>query len=256
MTSRVMLVLVMALNLLHINAGLPSNCGSCYKKPTYVSSTTVLEAQTSQSEAMFEHELQVTPVKVDVQVTPEADIQSIFPGSGSAQRDDDESDPYGGVVYKYDDAVVKVYVPNRRDGFSNGSTIYTGGNTWSGPVRIKENRAKVRVRVWSPMDFPCPDYVTTVPIQVQGGPGPRSFLELAHGLGTVPEYVTVQVRHGSSKWVSDGVGYVMTSSMTSMNTSWGGVLYAYNDSHIRVWIPSTDSGTSIFIFHWFIIEKE
>ncbi|XP_033755345.1 uncharacterized protein LOC117338198 [Pecten maximus] len=221
--------------------GTPVSCGSCFRQPTYTSSTTVLEAQTSQSQAQFEHEVGVTPVKVDIQVTPEFDTQSIFPGVGSAQRDDDEDDPYGGVIYKYDDAVVTVYVPKRWDGYSNGTVIYTGGNTWSGPTHMQEKRAKVRVRVWSPSDFPCPDFSTTHPVQT--GQGTRSFVELVHGLGTVPEYVTVQVRHGSSGWISDGVGYVMTSAMTSINTSWGGVLYAYNESHVRVWIPSAYSGS-------------
>ncbi|XP_060084629.1 uncharacterized protein LOC132563886 [Ylistrum balloti] len=229
------------MSFLNFSPGLSSACGSCYKKPTFTSGKTVLEAQISPSEAVFEHELNVIPVKVDVQVTPKSDPQSIFPGVGSAQRDDDEDGPYGGVVYKYNDGSVIVYAPNRWDGFSTGSVIYTGGSTWTGPTQMKENRANVRVRVWSPMDFPCPDYVKTT--AVQAGPGRGTFKELAHGLGTVPEYVTVQVIHGSSKWVSDGIGYVMTSSMTSINTSWGGVLYAYNESHIRIWTPSTDSGS-------------
>ncbi|XP_069114437.1 uncharacterized protein [Argopecten irradians] len=220
--------------------GLPSTCGPCFKQPSYKGPTTVLEAQTSQSVAQFEHELRVTPVKVDVQVTPETGPRSIFPGVGSAQRDDDESDPYGGVIYKYNDEAVTLYVPNRNDGNSNGTAIYTGGFTWSGPTHLKAKRVTVRVRAWSPKDFPCPDF--SISRTVQSGSGTQSFLELAHSLGAVPEYVTVQIRHGSSNSISDGVGYVMTSPMTSINTSWGGVLYGYNESHIRIWLPSTANG--------------
>ena len=49
---------------------------------------------------------------MDVQIrVTEGSQQHIFSGFGSCQRDDDDPNPYGGIVYIYNDIEVKLYTP-------------------------------------------------------------------------------------------------------------------------------------------------
>ena len=49
---------------------------------------------------------------MDVQIrVTEGSQQHIFSGFGSCQRDDDDPNPYGGIVYIYNDREVKLYTP-------------------------------------------------------------------------------------------------------------------------------------------------
>ncbi|XP_078321529.1 uncharacterized protein LOC144621716 [Crassostrea virginica] len=58
------------------------------------------------------HPLNEYPAKVDVQIrVTEGSQQHIFSGFGSCQRDDDDPNPYGGIVYIYNDREVKLYTP-------------------------------------------------------------------------------------------------------------------------------------------------
>lgn len=50
----------------------------------------------------------------------------IFPASGSAQRDDDFYNDYGGVVYFYNEDHVKVFVPHIDGQTDKGVIIYSG----------------------------------------------------------------------------------------------------------------------------------
>lgn len=50
----------------------------------------------------------------------------IFPASGSAQRDDDSYNDYGGVVYFYNEDHVKVFVPHFKQETKKGVLIYSG----------------------------------------------------------------------------------------------------------------------------------
>lgn len=88
-----------------------------------------MEAQNSQkSEITVRHGLNELPSLVDVQVKPEDGFNDgfIFPGIGSAQRDDDLNTPYGGIVYMYNENTTVLMAPNKNDDFSSGSIIYTG----------------------------------------------------------------------------------------------------------------------------------
>lgn len=56
----------------------------------------------------------------------------------------------------------------------------------------------------------------------------------------MPDLVTVQIQQSNAEWISDGIG-----SMTALGpntSSWGGVIYGYNTSHVRVWAPSSNNG--------------
>ncbi|XP_033755777.1 uncharacterized protein LOC117338529 [Pecten maximus] len=136
-------------------------CGTCLQPPNYVSSYVKLKAQSVHSEAIIQLNITQVPIKVDIQVRPisGSDTNFVFPGLGSSQRDDDKSGVYGGVVYKYNETSVKLYVPNRHDNSGDGTVIFTGyNNTWFGPKVQKEEEAETRVRVWTSCNFPTPDY--------------------------------------------------------------------------------------------------
>ena len=64
------------------------------------------------SPTIIPHPLNEYPAKVDVQIrVTEGSQQHIFSGFGSCQRDDDDPNPYGGIVYIYNDREVKLYTP-------------------------------------------------------------------------------------------------------------------------------------------------
>ncbi|XP_069112835.1 uncharacterized protein [Argopecten irradians] len=217
-------------------------CGDCFKPPEFTSPYITMEAQTDQSEEIVEHGLGEVPIKVDVQVRAINTTDHVFPGLGSAQRDDDQPGPYGGVVYKYNDVSVVFYAPNRNDGSSSGTIIYTGNSTWYGPYHQTEDRAEVRAKVWTNCSFPRPQFDSDwFPMSVNNGS--KSFKEIAHGLGTYPEYVSVQVKDKNSNWYSDGIGSSTTIQALSNQSAWGGVIYGFDDRHVRIWVPGFDSGS-------------
>lgn len=92
----------------------------------YISSWFPIEAQVS-SPVVIPHPIGQIPAKVEVQVkVQEGGNDVIFPASGSAQRDDDSDNVYGGVVYLYNELHVKVFVPYRDENSYKGVMIYTG----------------------------------------------------------------------------------------------------------------------------------
>jgi hypothetical protein len=80
------------------------------------------------SPLVIPHPFSEIPAKVDVQVKVVRDgTEYIFPGLGSAQRDDDLATDYGGVGYLYNDEDVKIYVPvTQNNGNGPGHVILTG----------------------------------------------------------------------------------------------------------------------------------
>ncbi|WAR02725.1 hypothetical protein MAR_009283 [Mya arenaria] len=84
-----------------------------------------------QAQATVPHGLGETPLLVDVQVqsvhAPNKDF--IFTGIGGRPRDDDIAEPFGGVIFYYNDVEIKASAPlpyNGRDGFA----IYTASELY------------------------------------------------------------------------------------------------------------------------------
>ena len=67
-------------------------------------------------------------MKVDIQVRSMwgNDVAYVFPGLGSAQVDDDEDYPHGGVIYKYNEDEVVILTANKFDNYPTGAVIDTG----------------------------------------------------------------------------------------------------------------------------------
>ncbi|KAL3832595.1 hypothetical protein ACJMK2_024227, partial [Sinanodonta woodiana] len=72
-----------------------------------------------------------------------------------------------------------------------------------------------------------------------------TFIEVPHGLGSEPDYVLVHVR-GNDGGLYGLVGEAQGSSMSrehysaGLTSSWGGVMFGYNDTIVRILAPSTD----------------
>ncbi|XP_062613868.1 uncharacterized protein LOC134275615 [Saccostrea cucullata] len=92
----------------------------------YISDWVQVESQKS-SPVLIQHPLEQMPAKVEVQVKiQENGYDVIFPAFGSAQRDDDSDNIYGGVVYIYNENHVKIFVPVRNNESNKGVLIFTG----------------------------------------------------------------------------------------------------------------------------------
>lgn len=95
----------------------------------FISSWMVIRSQTT-GPFVVQHYLGEYPAKVDVQLNVTKDGEEyIFSGIGTAQREDDRDTMYGGVVYRYNDQHVKLYVP-KSTGINSyttkGRLVYTG----------------------------------------------------------------------------------------------------------------------------------
>ncbi|XP_061187999.1 uncharacterized protein LOC133196069 [Saccostrea echinata] len=213
----------------------------CFNSPHFLSQWTDVEAQRTRKPITLEHECGDFPAKVEIQIRPKTGnwTNFYFPGIGSSQRDDDRNETYGGIVYKYNKDEVVLIIPGVNDGYSSGTIIYTGASTWRGPVAQNESRAQVRTLVWCPGDLPDTSYESQwIPFN---NSGKGSFLEIPHNQGNFPDLITVQIRQEGTEWLSDGIGS-MSALKPDTSTSWGGVIYGYNRSHVRVWAPYRKNG--------------
>lgn len=106
-----------------------SGCIPVSRSEPFISSWMSIRSQTA-GPFVVQHYLGEYPAKVDVQLNVTKDGEEyIFSGIGTAQRDDDRDKMYGGMVYRYNDQHVKLYVP-KSTGINSyttkGRLVYTG----------------------------------------------------------------------------------------------------------------------------------
>lgn len=97
-------------------------------KPSFESVWYNIQAQNNSFPYLkIQHDLGEYPVKVDVQIKIRLNgTNFIFTGFGSAHRDDDFNEPYGGVVYIYNTQEVILTFPIRYNNFALGGVAFTG----------------------------------------------------------------------------------------------------------------------------------
>lgn len=97
-------------------------------KPSFESVWYNIQAQNSSFPYLkIQHDLGEYPVKVDVQIKITLNgTNFIFTGFGSAHRDDDFNERYGGVVYLYNTHEVILTFPLRFNNFAKGGVAFTG----------------------------------------------------------------------------------------------------------------------------------
>jgi len=85
------------------------------------------------------HNLNVVPgrVKVLVQATSGVNDGMIFHGMGSAQNDDLSGTSYGGVIFGYNAAIVRLWAPMKNTGSATGYIINVI-NGWGGETNVQQ----------------------------------------------------------------------------------------------------------------------
>ncbi|XP_048770100.1 uncharacterized protein LOC125676240 [Ostrea edulis] len=221
-----------------------SKSGNCTTGPKKISVWYKMKAQSGNqgNDVNFVTEMEEScnelPLKVEVQTKLQTGSEFIFPGSGITQGSDYSYSPYGGVVYMYKytpDGTIQFIVPKNKSGVA----VFSGGSAWDGVTQINETSVDVRYRVWCRCNLPTPAFESNwTDINVVD----KKYLEISHGLGITPDMVIVQLRHGSTNWVSDIMG-AMSTSETGRKKS--GVIYGYNSRTVRIWAPNNGS-----LFHF------
>ncbi|XP_052799272.1 uncharacterized protein LOC128230885 [Mya arenaria] len=197
-----------------------------------------------QAQATVPHGLGETPLLVDVQVqsvhAPNKDF--IFTGIGGRPRDDDIAEPFGGVIFYYNDVEIKASAPlpyNGRDGFA----IYTENGTYfTGPNSHTEDNVRVRFRAWRAGSLPTPDFnKTSVPVRARSNDSSELYVETAHGLHGHPALVLVRAKLTDGQlpgYMADSVGASFVT-FPGINPDNEYFLHAFNDRNIRVWVSDT-----------------
>ncbi|KAL4226706.1 hypothetical protein ACF0H5_014686 [Mactra antiquata] len=217
------------------------------RKPTFVSEWILIRSQDQKfGQKTIPHGLGEIPYKVDVQVRPTFGSNSgwIFSGDSAMQSDDDLKDEvYGGVVYFYDSSNIYIITPLKTNNFAVGRVLNTGENKNRrlGNNHQASNEAYVRVKVWSPVDFPKPDIESEwFPLDTDNPS--RAYHELTHGLNEYPGLVNVQTRstskNGENVVIFEGVG---TSTSYREWLNYGGVVHAFDKNYVRVWVAHHDA---------------
>jgi hypothetical protein len=104
----------------------------------------------SDSYKEVDHNLGSIPGRVQVQVLAVDGLNKgfVFEGLGSAMSDD-ENDDYGGLVFAYNESVVRLWAPSQKDGTDKGRLLFVGDG-WGNEKNVQMSTvAMVRVLVWT-----------------------------------------------------------------------------------------------------------
>ena len=166
-----------------------------------------------------------------------------FEGVGAAQVSARKSGhSHGGLIFAYNSNYVRIWAPSLFRNNSNGRIIFVrqgwGGEKYS--QRAEE--ALVVVEVWN--IGPVPTFQKNILVDISFAN--RVFFEIEHELAEIPERVLVRVTplSGESRKRSPNYGYWFNGISSSQNVEekgYGGVIFAYNQKKILLWLPK--SGT-------------
>jgi hypothetical protein len=187
----------------------------------------------------------------------------IFEAAGASQSDDDGGS-YGGVVFGYTDTAVRVFLPNNTDSSrdncasgSNGWSLLSGSNICQScsilggyPCTHREGSAifvpagfgggrftqlshevDVRVRIW----IVTPDFVSEGISLTSNG---VAYSEYFHYANTAIDRVVVVVRGNSISPTMYFTGITAAAGTDIRPRVYGGVIYAYSTSTVRLWAPA------------------
>ncbi|KXJ23721.1 uncharacterized protein LOC110249945 [Exaiptasia diaphana] len=214
-------------------------------EPNFEIDTVIGNGTSSGSFKEIRHNLRQIPDRVLVRVSPENPVNSAsnpnggywFHASGTSQNSY-KNTSYGGVIFAYNVRSIHLWAPNQ-------NLKYTGciliDNGWGdGRYNQRESRCRVHIKVWVNA-FPLPSYQTDwFSIQAQTV---NSFKTIKHNLNMVPSYVLVQTRPLTGMnyhFVFEAQGSVQSDDNSN---DYGGIIFAYDKDHIRLWAPSKNDGT-------------
>ena len=161
-----------------------------------------------------------------------------FEGTGACQNPG-SSGNYGGIIFAYNSKEVRLWVPTKYSGNTNGKLIYVEDG-WGGEKYTQSSRtADVTIEVWKHLI--TPNFQTDVQVDTS-----KSFYEIPHKLKQIPDFISVRVYARSSNSFDKNYLYHFhaagaTQSMSG-STEYGGVVFSYNETFVRLWLPNTGSG--------------
>ena len=161
-----------------------------------------------------------------------------FEGTGACQNSG-SSGNYGGVIFAYNSKEVYLWAPTKYSGNTNGKLIYVEDG-WGGEKYTQSSRvADLTIEAWN--SLPTPNFRTE--IQVDGS---KRFYEVPHNLKQIPDFISVRVySYSSGIFKKDllfhfhAAGAVQTPSGS---VEYGGVIFAYNEAFVRLWLPTSGNG--------------
>ncbi|VDI55974.1 Hypothetical predicted protein [Mytilus galloprovincialis] len=141
-----------------------------------------------------------------------------------------------GVLYGYDDANVRVWVPYKHsddsDGLGTVCCCYDGWNT-----RLVRTNGTVDIRAWL-LDQTFHDFtVDTREVNITSGASPILFPVMDFS----DFYINVEVltSYGdNSKYIFGGAGSAM---LGTVDDDYGGLIYVYTNNSVMVWIPNANN---------------
>ncbi|XP_076075846.1 uncharacterized protein LOC143046572 [Mytilus galloprovincialis] len=209
--------------------------------PDFTSSWKAISAYIN-PEVNISHGLNELPLKVEVQVKvfdTFLNKDMWFLATGSAQKGNDNPLPFGGVMYVYNNETIKIMAPGPTgctNPYCSGSLVYLGkSNTFNGNDSITRSFSvgHVRARVWRACSLPRPQFISEE-IQMSSG----DFKSLTNGHNATWVIVRVHIDQG---WVYEAQGSVFYETSSH---PFGGVVFAFSDSQIRLWVPKRGAGSS------------
>ena len=177
-------------------------------------------------------------VKVQVQAIGGANDGFVFDGVGTGGRTDDTLAPYSGVVYARNDTTIRVWAPSKNDGNPSGVMTHLG-NGWGAENKYQTSlTANVRVTM---LREATPDFDSGW-LTFNAQAGSSSYKEVAHYMAGIPLQVRVLVQAVdglNAGFVFEGIGSAPSSDEVG---KYGGVVFGYDATNVRIWAPSARSG--------------
>lgn len=173
-----------------------------------------------------------------------------FMARGASMVDNDGSKDYGGLVFAYNQGVVRLWAPSS----SNGGIIFNNDG-WGGERNVQKSRTgRVRVRVWGAENAVEPSFTST-PFQMcsncrtgscnQYTPSSYgwSFREVFVGGPKLPNYVKVET-HITDNGNNNGFVFegISSAGMDDEHDGRTGLVFGYDTENVVLWAPTRSNG--------------
>lgn len=216
-------------------------------EPNFQIETVIGKGTSRGSFREIRHLLQQIPDRVLVRVSPENPVNSDrnpnggywFHASGSSQNSYRNTTSYGGVIFAYNDRVIRLWAPDKN--LQSTGCILIDSGWGDGKYNQRESKCRVHIKLWVNM-LPVPSYQTDW-FTLQAQTTSESYKQIVHNLNTLPEYVVVQTRPFTGmnyNFVFEAQGSVQSDDNSD---DYGGIIFAYDETDIRLWAPSKNDGT-------------
>jgi hypothetical protein len=181
-------------------------------------------------------------VKVMIRVRDGNNQNFVFEGAGSGQTD--RNLWYyrtGGVVFGYSATMFRVWAPSQYPYNMNGYSVFTGESWGFNQQPQSSMDVDCRILAWAKVAPPDYDSGWSRKPMIANV---MSYAEFYHNLGVIP--ARVQVVATPMLTSSSNYGFNFEGQGMAQGDGWyyyvwyGGVVFAYNETTVRVWVPSNN----------------